>query len=93
MQDILWQAAIDPRHMVTEEDLPSLYDAVKLILAKMVEGGGRDTEKTLFGEYGSYLTQLSKKTLTEPCMKCGYEIHKAAYMGGTVYFCEHCQKR
>ena len=50
-------------------------------------------EKDLFGNKGGYITQLSKNSLHEPCMKCGHEIHKANYMGGTVYFCEHCQRR
>lgn len=93
LQDILWDAGIDPRCVIGEEDLPVLYESVKKILTKMVQDGGRDTEKTLLGEKGGYITQLSKNSLNEPCMKCGYEIHKAAYMGGTVYFCEHCQRR
>lgn len=93
LQDILWDAGIDPRHVVTEEDLPVLYESTKKMLAQMVKDGARDTEKTLFGEKGGYVTQLSKNSLYQPCMKCGYEIQKANYMGGTVYFCEHCQKR
>ena len=96
MQDILWDAGIDPRFNMqnaTEEDFKTLYSSVKKILGEMVAQGGRDTERDLFGQKGGYITQLSKNSLHEPCMKCGYEIHKASYMGGTVYFCEHCQKR
>lgn len=93
LQDILWDAGIDPRHIVQEEDLPILYESVKRVLNEMIKKGGRDTEKTLFGEKGGYITQLSKNSLFQPCMKCGTEIQKAAYMGGTVYFCEKCQKR
>ncbi|MBO5352472.1 MAG: endonuclease VIII [Lachnospiraceae bacterium] len=96
LQDILWDAGIDPRFDManaTEEDVRTLYTSVRKILREMCDGGGRNTEKTLFGEKGGYVTQLSKNSLHEPCMRCGYEIHKAAYMGGTVYFCEHCQKR
>lgn len=93
LQDILWDAGIDPRHIVMEEDLEILYKSVKKILGLMVKAGGRDTEKTLLGEKGGYVTQLSKNALFQPCMKCGTEIRKANYMGGTVYFCEKCQKR
>lgn len=96
LQDILWDASIDPRFDMrdaTEEDLRSLYTSVRKLLKEMCELGGRDTEKDLFGNKGRYNTQLSKNSLNEPCMKCGYEIHKANYMGGTVYFCEHCQRR
>lgn len=96
LQDILWDAAIDPRFDMrdaTQEDLRSLYTSVRKLLKEMCELGGRDTEKDLFGNKGRYITQLSKNSLNEPCMKCGYEIHKASYMGGTIYFCEHCQRR
>ena len=96
LQDILWDAGIDPRYDMTnasEEDFRALYASIQKILKAMLDGGGRNTEKTLFGEKGGYITQVSKNSLHQPCMKCGYEIHKAAYMGGTVYFCEHCQKR
>lgn len=24
-------------------------------------------------------------------VKCGYELHKGNYMGGTIYYCEKCQ--
>lgn len=96
LQDILWDAGIDPRFSMKdadEMDFERLYDSTVRILKKMCEDGGRDTESDLFGNAGGYITQLSKKALGEPCMKCGSYIHKAAYMGGTVYFCEKCQKR
>ena len=77
----------------SEDDFEALYTSIRKVLKEMCEAGGRDTEKTLFGEKGGYISQLSKNSLHQPCIRCGYEIHKAAYMGGTVYFCEHCQKR
>ncbi len=96
LQDILWDAGIDPRfdmREASETDFMALYTSVKKILKEMCEQGGRDTEKDLFGEQGKYITQLSKNTLFEPCIKCGHEIHKANFMGGTVYYCENCQRR
>ena len=96
LQDILWDAGIDPRfdmREATEADFHALYMSVRKILKEMCEKGGRDTEKDLFGNKSGYITQLSKNSLFEPCMRCGCEIQKASYMGGTVYFCERCQKR
>ena len=96
LQDILWDAGIDPRfdmRKATETDFMALYASIKKIIKEMCESGGRDTERDLFGQKGRYITQLSKNSLFEPCMKCGHEIHKASYMGGTVYFCENCQKK
>ena len=96
LQDILWDAGIDPRfdmRKASETDFMSLYTSVRKILKEMCEQGGRDTERDLFGQKGKYVTQLSKNTLYEPCIKCGHEIHKANFLGGVVYFCENCQKK
>lgn len=96
LQDILWDAGIDPRFSMqdaSEEDFRTLYESVNKIIKEMTKKGGRDTEKDLFGQKGNYVTQLSKNSLNEPCIRCGHEIHKANYMGGTVYFCERCQRR
>lgn len=96
LQDILWDAGIDPRFPMAqaeEDDYKKLYASTVKMLRKMCEKGGRDTESDIYGNPGGYITQLSKKSLEEPCMNCGSPIHKANYMGGTVYFCEKCQKR
>lgn len=96
LQDILWDAGIDPRfdmREASEADFTALYTSVKKLLKEMCEQGGRDTEKDLFGQKGGYITQLSKNSLFEPCTRCGNEIHKASFLGGTVYYCDHCQKK
>jgi formamidopyrimidine-DNA glycosylase len=58
----------------------------------MTQKGGRNTEKSLYGGYGGYETKLSKNTLDKPCPICGSKIIKESYMGGSIYFCEGCQK-
>jgi Formamidopyrimidine-DNA glycosylase len=58
-----------------------------------VAGGGRDTERDLFGNWGGYETKLSKNTARSLCPNCGGAIKKATYMGGSIYYCEHCQER
>ncbi|SHO51940.1 endonuclease VIII [Anaerocolumna xylanovorans] len=95
IQDMLFQAGLHPKRKMstlTEEDMRNLYQTVKKVLNEMIEGGDRDTEKDLFGNTGRYMTYMSKKTYGEPCTKCGYLIHKESFLGGTVYFCEHCQR-
>lgn len=96
LQDILWQAGLDPRYdmkQLTEAEFQRLYEAVKKTLRDMCLQGGRNTEKDFLGNAGGYITQLSKLTLGKPCPKCGHIIQKANYMGGTIYFCEQCQRR
>ncbi len=100
LQDILLLSGIHPKRKMTdvsEEEYRRLYETVKQVLAQMTDQGGRDTEKDLFGNPGGYTTRLSKKTYGKgdawaPCPLCGNPIHKASYMGGTIYYCEQCQK-
>ena len=95
LQDILFEAGLHPKarlENLTDEDLDSLYRSIKQVLLRMTQQGGRDTEKTLFGQYGGYMTILSKKTLEEPCPVCGGMISRQAYLGGNVYFCPRCQE-
>jgi formamidopyrimidine-DNA glycosylase len=95
LQDILYNARIHPKRKVktfTEVDKDNLYDSIKATLAQMTIEGGRDTEKDLFGCFGGYKTRLSKNTVDMNCELCGSKIKKEAYMGGSIYFCEGCQK-
>ncbi len=95
IQDILFKAGFHPKrkmNSLTEEDMSNLYRTLKEVLKEMTENGGRDTEKDLYGNKGGYMTYLSKNTYGEPCTKCGYLIHKENFLGGTIYFCEHCQR-
>ncbi|HBT18319.1 MAG TPA: endonuclease VIII, partial [Firmicutes bacterium] len=41
---------------------------------------------------GGYQTKLSKKTVNKPCPVCGSIIKKETYMGGSIYYCEGCQR-
>ena len=94
LQDILFIAGVHPRRKVADLSPPEragLYVSIKSTLADMVAAGGRDTEKDLFGNPGGYQTILSSKTHGQPCPRCGSLIVKAAYMGGSVYFCPDCQ--
>lgn len=94
LQDILFHAGIHPKEKIGNIDETKrnmLFISLKKTLLEMRENGGRDTEKNLFGEYGDYQTYLSKKTLEEPCPKCGGWISRQAYLGGNIYFCPRCQ--
>ena len=94
LQDILFRARIHPkRKMATlsEEEYDGLFTAVKETLLEMTGRNGRDTEKDLFGNSGGYRTLLSRNTAGAPCPVCGESIQKAAYMGGSVYWCPACQ--
>ena len=95
LQDILFNSKMHPKKKIntlTNKNKKELLDSLKLILNQMVVGGGRDTEIDLYGSQGGYKTLLSRNTVNKPCLVCGTIIKKAAYMGGSIYFCPTCQK-
>ena len=95
LQDILFNAKIHPKRKVatlSDKEKDKLYYSLKTVLMDMIEKGGRDTEKDLFGSNGGYITKLSKNTAGKPCGNCGSIIKKESYMGGSIYYCSKCQK-
>ena len=94
LQDILFRAGIHPKTKTGDlngREKKLLFDAVKSTLIEMTRGGGRDTEKDLYGQAGGYRTILSRNTLDKPCLVCGGTLKREAYLGGNIYFCPGCQ--
>jgi formamidopyrimidine-DNA glycosylase len=95
LQDILYQARLHPKMKTAalgDSGRDALFSAIQSTLGEMVDGGGRDTERDLFGNPGGYPTQMSKNTAGQPCPACGSLVQKGNYMGGSIYFCPGCQK-
>ena len=96
LQDILFNAKINPRRKLAnmaDAEMARLYRSVTDTLTDMIDRGGRDTEKDLFGQPGGYKTRLCAGTLSYPCMECGNGMVREAYMGGKIYFCPVCQPK
>lgn len=94
LQDILYEAGINPRTALKNLDNMQrdiLSNKIVEVLTRMKEAGGRDTEKNLLGEPGGYQTVMSKTGIKRGCPRCGSDIKKENYMGGTVYYCPNCQ--
>ena len=95
LHDILFNARIHPKRKaetLSDNERDSLHRAVVSTLREMRDGGGRDTERDLFGNPGGYGTILSSKTVAYPCRVCGSGLKREAYMGGNIYYCPTCQK-
>ncbi|MCL2631585.1 MAG: formamidopyrimidine-DNA glycosylase [Coriobacteriia bacterium] len=94
-QDILFNAGLHPKRKMSTlsaDQVEGFYDAVVSTIQQMIELGGRDTERTIFGTPGGYQTILSSKTYRKQgCPNCRSEIVKQQYLGGSVYFCPNCQ--
>ena len=94
LQDILFNARIHPKRKaesLSDNERDKLFHSTISTLKEMRDGGGRDTEKDLFGKSGGYHTILSSKTLPFPCRVCGGGLKREAFLGGNVYFCPVCQ--
>lgn len=95
LQDILLNAKIHPKkkmNTLSDDGYREMYECVISTLTEMVDGGGRDTETDLFGNRGGYATKLSKRNALAICPNCGGAVKKENYMGGSIYYCESCQK-
>lgn len=95
LQDILLEAGIHPKQKIltlSDKEQNKLLESIQIVLQQMIEKGGRDTEKDLFGNAGGYQTKLSKNAITRGCIKCNSSIIKENYMGGSIYYCPNCQK-
>jgi formamidopyrimidine-DNA glycosylase len=94
LQDVLFKARIHPRRRVvdmTKRERRRLHGAVRSVLTKIVDRGGRDSELDLHGVAGRYRRVLHSKVVGEPCPMCGTSIEKIQYLGGACYFCPSCQ--
>ena len=95
VQDILFNARISPRRKINtmnDTEVKRLYDSTVKTTRQMMDAGGRDTEKNIYGDAGGYKTLMSAKTYKNACPACGGEIIKENYLGGSVYYCPNCQK-
>ena len=94
LQDILFAAGLHPKRKLStlqEAERAHLCTCTVQTLQEMVAGGGRDTEKDLFGNTGGYTTRMSRNALSNGCPVCHAPIVKEQYLGGSVYYCPHCQ--
>ncbi len=94
LQDILFKAKIHPRRRAAQlnaSEQEALYRAIREVLQKAVELGGRDTEHDLHDQPGQYMRILDNRNVGKPCPECATPIEKASFLGGAVYYCPWCQ--
>lgn len=93
-QDILFRASLHPKHPISDISTSQkrvLYDAILNTVQEVIELGGRYDEYDLYNQPGNYVRLMDKNTVGHPCPKCGSNIEKIKYLGGTCYFCPNCQ--
>jgi len=95
VQDMLFNARMSPRRKLvtlSESEIEILYNSVIGTIKKMISENGRNTEKTIYNEFGNYKTIMSSKNFNNGCPLCNGTIKKEQYLGGSVYYCPNCQK-
>lgn len=95
VQDIMFASSLHPKrkmNTLSKEEREKLYHSIIDVIQEMIEKGGRDTEKNIYGESGQYSTKLSSKSYKNGCPICHSEIKKEQYLGGSIYYCPQCQK-
>ena len=93
-QDILFRARLSPKRKIPEISAPEreqLYQAIQETMRLAIGAGGREDERDLFDQPGSYRRVMSSQTAGSPCPACGTLIQKIAYLGGACYLCPQCQ--
>lgn len=94
LQDILLNARLNPKRKtstLSDDEVARLFRAMKGTLAAMVDAGGRNVEKDLYGNPGGYRCLLSAKTWKDGCPVCHAAVVRQPYLGGNVYYCPVCQ--
>jgi len=93
-QDVLWKSKLHPKTKIrylSKTDINRLYDSMIELVHEIVDLGGRDTEKDLYGNKGRYNTKMSLSGIELGCPECGSSILKESYLGGSIYTCPKCQ--
>jgi formamidopyrimidine-DNA glycosylase len=93
-QDILYRAKIHPKRKassLTEHEKRVLYDAVKFVVQKRIQSGGKNQFIDLHGKQGSYTPAMGPNMKDNACPTCGTKVQKLSLGGGQIYFCPKCQ--
>lgn len=93
-QDILYRAKIHPKRKASElsdNEMRSLYDAIKLVIRERIRLGGKDQFLDLYAKQGRYTPAIGPNMNGKTCGVCGTSIEKLSLGGGQVYFCPKCQ--
>lgn len=95
-QDPLFRAGIHPLrqiHTLSEEEVETLWKAVRETLQESIEQGGSHWEQNLYGEHGGWDSRffLVAYREGEPCPTCGTAVEKIKTGSTHTHICPSCQ--
>lgn len=96
VQDPLFKAGLHPLRKIdtlSNEDIETLYHAIRDTLQESIDHGGSHWEQNLYGEYGrwdsSFLLVAYREG--EPCPNCGTAVEKIRTGSTHTHICPRCQ--
>lgn len=93
-QDIIYRARIHPKRKasaLTESEKRALYNAIKLVVQKRIQSGGKNQFVDLYGKQGNYTPAMGPNMKEQTCPTCGTKVEKLSLGGGQTYYCPKCQ--
>jgi len=96
--DMMWKAKVYPfksASKLSEQELKSLYKAMKPILTKALKMRGTSTSdyRDTAGKKGGYgNVRLVYQREGEPCRRCKTKIKRTKKGGRSAHYCSVCQK-
>jgi formamidopyrimidine-DNA glycosylase len=93
-QDIIYRARIHPKRKasnLSESEKRALYNAIKLVIQKRIQSGGKDQFLDFYGKQGRYTPAMGPNMKEQLCPICGTRVQKLSLGGGQTYFCPKCQ--
>lgn len=93
-QDIIYRARIHPKRKasdLSESEKRALYNAIKLVIQKRIQSGGKDQFLDFYGKQGRYTPAMGPNMKEQVCPICGTRAEKLSLGGGQTYFCPKCQ--
>ncbi|MCW4044324.1 MAG: hypothetical protein NWE94_02255 [Candidatus Bathyarchaeota archaeon] len=93
-QDVLYRARIHPKRKastLTEAEKLAVYDAIRLVVQKRIQSGGKNQFLDLYGKQGSYTPAMGPNMKDKACPECGAKVQQLSLGGGQVYYCPKCQ--
>jgi formamidopyrimidine-DNA glycosylase len=93
-QDILYRAKVHPKRKasdLTESQKRALYEAIKLVIQKRIQSGGKNQFIDLYGKQGKYTPAMGPNMKDQICPTCGTKVQKLSLGGGQIYLCPKCQ--
>jgi formamidopyrimidine-DNA glycosylase len=97
-QDPLFRAGIHPLRRIntlTDDEIETLYRAVRETLQVSIDGGGSQWEQNLYGEHGGWDDKFFLVAYREgkPCPMCGTAVEKIKTGSTHTHICPICQPR